>query len=129
MRSLSFFLMIRRPPRSTLFPYTTLFRSLHVVRQVGSGLSALHHRGVLHRDVKPANVLFRTVGAGRSTSVVAMLGDLGLGKAMDMSSRLTMIGGTPTYVAPEQARGESLDGRADQYSLAVLTFKIGRAHV
>ena len=103
---------------STLTPA----QSLHVVSQVGSGLSALHHRGVLHRDVKPANVLFRTVEAARSTSVVAMLGDLGLGKAMDMSSRLTMIGGTPTYVAPEQARGESLDARADQYSLAALTF-------
>jgi eukaryotic-like serine/threonine-protein kinase len=58
-----------------------------------------------------------------------MLGDLGLGKAMDMSSRLTMIAGTPTFVAPEQAQGERLDGRADQYSLAALTFLLftGRA--
>ena len=97
-------------------------QTLHVISQVGEGLTALHHRGVLHRDVKPANVLFRTTGVGRSAAVVAMLGDLGLGKAMDMSSRLTMIGGTPTYVAPEQARGEALDGRADQYSLATLTY-------
>ena len=97
-------------------------QALSIISQVGSGLSALHHRGVLHRDVKPANVLFRTVDAGRSASIVTMLGDLGLGKAMDMSSRLTMIGGTPTYIAPEQARGEGLDGRADQYSLAALTY-------
>jgi hypothetical protein len=97
-------------------------QTVHVVTQVGRGLTALHDRGVLHRDVKPANVLFRTVDAGRSTTVTAMLGDLGLGKAMDMSSRLTMIGGTPTYVAPEQARGEGLDARADQYSLAALTY-------
>ncbi|MEI4872884.1 serine/threonine protein kinase, partial [Klebsiella pneumoniae] len=75
-----------------------------------------------HRDVKPANVLFRTVEGSRGAQVVAMLGDLGLGKAMDMSSRLTMVGGTPTYVAPEQALGEGLDARADQYSLAALTY-------
>ena len=97
-------------------------QALHVVTQVGKGLTALHDRGVLHRDVKPANVLFRTVESGRSAHVVAMLGDLGLGKAMDMSSRLTMVGGTPTYVAPEQARGEGLDPRADQFSLAALTY-------
>ncbi|MEO6510906.1 MAG: serine/threonine-protein kinase, partial [Nocardioides sp.] len=83
-------------------------QALTVLTQVGLGLTALHDRGVLHRDVKPANVLFRTVESARGHQVVAMLGDLGLGKAMDMSSRLTMVGGTPTYVAPEQALGEGL---------------------
>ncbi|MCY7402438.1 MAG: serine/threonine protein kinase [Nocardioides sp.] len=97
-------------------------QAVHVISQVGRGLSALHDRGVLHRDVKPANVLFRTIDAGRAAHVVAMVGDLGLGKAMDMSSRLTMIGGTPTYVAPEQAAGQALDARADQFSLAALTY-------
>ncbi|WP_416954690.1 serine/threonine-protein kinase [Nocardioides sp. T5] len=97
-------------------------QAMAVITQVGRGLSALHDRGVLHRDVKPANVLFRTVENGRGPHVVAMLGDLGLGKAMDMSSRLTMAGGTPSYVAPEQALGEGLDARADQFSLAALSY-------
>ena len=106
-------------------------QAMEVVRQVGAGLSALHRRGILHRDVKPANVLFRTVatpdtrdtgGDGEADAPVrAMVGDLGLGKALDVSSRLTMIAGTPSFVAPEQARGEGLDARADQYSLAALT--------
>src|SRR4051812_18736208 len=100
-------------------------QALEVVRQVGAGLQALHERGVLHRDVKPANVLFRTVDG----AVRAMVADLGLGKALDVSSRLTMIAGTPSFVAPEQAQGEPLDPRADQYSLAALTYLLlsGRA--
>lgn len=104
-------------------------QALEVVRQVGTGLQALHVRGVLHRDVKPANVLFRTVEEGGRSQVRAMVADLGLGKALDMSSRLTMIAGTPSFVAPEQAQGEPLDGRADQYSLAALTYLMlsGRA--
>ena len=105
-------------------------QTMEVVRQVGAGLQALHERGVLHRDVKPANVLFRTGDDSVSGATVrAMVADLGLGKALDMSSRLTMIAGTPSFVAPEQAQGEHLDPRADEYSLAAITYLLlsGRA--
>ena len=96
----------------------TAAQVLEVVREIGAGLQTLHERGVLHRDLKPANVLFRAVD-GR---VRAMVADLGLGKSMEVSSRLTVIAGTPSFVAPEQAQGEPLDPRADLYSLAALTY-------
>ena len=99
-------------------------QGIDIIRQIGLGLTALHRRGVLHRDVKPQNVLFRTDDAGGPDDMRAMLGDLGLGKSLDMSSRLTMIAGTPSFVAPEQARGESLDARADQFSLGALTYLV-----
>jgi hypothetical protein len=108
----------------------TVPQAMEVIRQVGDGLHALHQRGVLHRDMKPANVLFRTVDPEHAgTAVRAMVGDLGLGKELDVSSRLTMIAGTPSYVAPEQAQGEHLDARADQFSLGALAFLMlsGRA--
>lgn len=89
-----------------------------VITQVGSGLKQLHARGVLHRDVKPANVLFRLDESGDR----AMLGDLGLGKSLETVSQLTMPGGTPAYVAPEQVMGDRLDHRADLYSLGAVAY-------
>jgi serine/threonine protein kinase len=103
----------------------TVAQAMEVVRQVGHGLQALHDRDIVHRDVKPANVLFRSVSSSTvEAEVRAMVGDLGLGRALDMSSRLTMVAGTPSYVAPEQARAEAPDARADQYSLAALAFML-----
>ncbi|MEU4603257.1 serine/threonine-protein kinase [Kribbella sp. NPDC023972] len=91
---------------------------VRIITQVGRGLKHLHARGVLHRDVKPANVLFHTDPAGDR----AMLSDLGLGKSLAEVSRITMPGGTPAYVAPEQVRGERLDHRADLYSLGAVAY-------
>ncbi|MGL5811233.1 MAG: serine/threonine-protein kinase [Nocardioides sp.] len=91
-----------------------------IITQVAAGLDTLHRHAVLHRDVKPANVLFRTGPEGMR----AMVGDLGLGKALDATSKLTMIGGTPAFVAPEQAMGERLDPRTDQYSLAAVAYRL-----
>ncbi|HEY3005306.1 MAG TPA: serine/threonine-protein kinase, partial [Kribbellaceae bacterium] len=95
-----------------------LAEAVDVVVQVGRGLTALHRRGLLHRDVKPANVLFRSTDDGER----AVLSDLGLGKSLDEVSRITLPGGTPSYVAPEQAMGERLDPRADQYSLGAVAY-------
>jgi serine/threonine protein kinase len=92
--------------------------AVRIITEVGRGLKHLHARGVLHRDVKPANVLFRTDEQGDR----AMLSDLGLGKSLAEVSRITMPGGTPSYVAPEQVRGERLDHRADLYSLGAVAY-------
>jgi hypothetical protein len=92
--------------------------AVRIITQVGRGLKHLHARGVLHRDVKPANVLFRTDPSGDR----AMLSDLGLGKSLAEVSRITMPGGTPAYVAPEQVMGERLDHRADLYSLGAVAY-------
>jgi eukaryotic-like serine/threonine-protein kinase len=95
-----------------------LAEAVDLVVQIGRGLQALHRRGLLHRDVKPANVLFRSTDDGER----AVLSDLGLGKSLDEVSRITLPGGTPSYVAPEQAMGERLDARADQYSLGAVAY-------
>jgi serine/threonine-protein kinase len=87
---------------------------------IASALDHAHARGLLHRDVKPGNVLMDSQGR-------LLLADFGLARSFDVSSGLTATGtvlGTPLYMAPEQATGSALDGRADQYALAVIAFEL-----
>jgi serine/threonine protein kinase len=89
----------------------------HIVERVAEGLDAAHARGIIHRDVKPANILFDTSGE-------AFLSDFGLAKSLNRSTGMTgaLFVGTPEYMSPEQVRNERLDGRSDIYALGVTLF-------
>ncbi len=97
-------------------------RAMRLIEQVGDALDAAHERGLVHRDVKPANVLI----AGRSGREHCYLTDFGLTKQTSSISGLTGTGelvGTIEYVSPEQIRGETVDARADVYSLGCVLYE------
>ena len=101
-------------------------RGLHIAGQVAAGLAAAHEEGIMHRDVKPPNVL---VGEDDEVKVV----DFGLASmGQNVGSRLTQSGiliGTPHYMAPEQIRGqEEVDGRVDIYALGVMMYEMFAGH-
>ncbi|MBI3724371.1 protein kinase [bacterium] len=98
----------------------TLEETVDTTIAVASALAVAHEKGVIHRDVKPSNVMI-----DRQGNVKVM--DFGLAKAASTGTELTQSGiilGTPNYISPEQGRGDQLDGRADLYSLGVMFYEL-----
>lgn len=93
---------------------------LETIKQIGSALGFAHSNGIIHRDVKPENILFRGDGT-------AVLTDFGIAKASASETKMTATGmviGTPTYMSPEQAQGFDIGPFSDIYSLGVVFYEI-----
>ena len=103
-------------------PVRELGEVVTIVRAVAAGLDAAHEAGVVHRDLKPANVF----AAKTSSGVVWKILDFGVSKLFDADATMTQgqLVGTPGYMAPEQARGEPIDRRADVYALGVVIYRL-----
>ncbi len=100
----------------------SLTECISIVKCVARALGHAHDQGFVHRDVKPANILFREGGN-------PVLADFGIANSLHADKWLTAAGrppGTPNYMSPEQLRGEPLDGRSDLYSLGVVFYEMLR---
>ncbi|MFC2140992.1 serine/threonine protein kinase, partial [Acidobacteriota bacterium] len=92
----------------------------NILKPIAEALGYAHNRGIIHRDIKPDNIMFREDGT-------PVLTDFGIARALDSNIRMTRSGisvGTPYYMSPEQCKAEKVDGRSDIYSLGVVLFEI-----
>jgi tRNA A-37 threonylcarbamoyl transferase component Bud32 len=97
--------------------------ALRLLGEICAGVAVLHRHGVVHRDLTPGNILFRSTGPGAAEQV--LIADLGLAKALAAASGLTARAGTPGYMAPEQDDpGAVVDTRADVYGLGRLGIRL-----
>jgi serine/threonine protein kinase len=92
---------------------------IKVLRAMAAGLDYTHSRGIIHRDIKPANAMFDATGTLKIL-------DFGIARMSDASTATPtgMVIGTVQYMAPEQIKGEPMDGRADQFSLAAVAYQM-----
>ena len=94
--------------------------ALNYLRHIALGLHAIHAEGIVHRDLKPGNIMFRADDS-------LALADFGISRRLNQTSDLTNLGsvlGTPNYLSPEQALGQSADHRADLYSVGVMLYEM-----
>ena len=95
--------------------------AVRIIDQIAPGLDEAHSKGIVHRDLKPANILFTNKG-------VPLISDFGIAKFSQGEAGGNMTGsaiiGTPAYMAPEQASGDPIDGRADIYALGVILYEM-----
>ena len=103
-----------------------------ILKSIASALDYAHDKGIIHRDVKPANVLLRSrsgiieLNKPLPRDVEPVLTDFGLVRLLDSTMHTTAgsVSGTPTYMSPEQARGEKVDKRTDIYSLGIMLYEM-----
>ncbi len=95
-------------------------KAINIIHQVASGIAHAHRNGVIHRDIKPRNILVRSNGDIK-------ISDFGLSRQLDASQAITRTGetvGTPLYMSPEQFRGEEPDIRSDIYSIGIVAYEL-----